>query len=227
MFSEGTIWEIKSLKIGLLIFSVFSLYFLFDNYFISSIDGDIEKFLKWGVPLVWIVSAAIGYQILTPTNYPLILFFTILLLHLGFFFFLLGGEIHQYSMTFDERIGQGRWMDVIFRFVPVMAVAALFFSRLWAVVLWLLFSILQPLRDVLLILENTNVYFEHDWNILISDGFAINSWMLRENLTIIVFFVILTIGVFLSNRNLKNSMVNLSERMLYWADIFPLRLKMR
>ncbi len=211
MFSEGTIWEIKSLKIGLLIFSVFSLYFLFDNYFISSIDGDIEKFLKWGVPLVWIVSAAIGYQILTPKNYPLILFFTILLLHLGFFFFLLGGEIHQYSMTFDERIGQGRWMDVIFRFVPVMAVAALFFSRLWAVVLWLLFSILQPLRDVLLILENTNVYFEHDWNILISDGFAINSWMLRENLTIIVFFVILTIGVFLSNRNLIKSMVK-SER---------------
>ncbi|MED5531654.1 MAG: hypothetical protein VYA61_04725, partial [Pseudomonadota bacterium] len=80
-------------------------------------------------------------------------------------------------MTFDERIGQGRWMDVIFRFVPVMAVAALFFSRLWAVVLWLLFSILQPLRDVLLMLENTNVYFEHDWNILISDGFAINAWM--------------------------------------------------
>ena len=81
MFSEGTVWEIKSLKIGLLIFSVFSLYFLFDNYFISNIQGDIQKVLKWGVPLVWIVLAALGYQFLTPRNYPLILFESYKLYH--------------------------------------------------------------------------------------------------------------------------------------------------
>ena len=110
-------------------------------------------------------------------------------------------------MDFDERVGQGAWVGNIFRVFFVIGITALFFTRLWAVLLWLLLSLMQPMRQVILTLQNPNVYFESDWKTIISDGWAINSFILRENITFMIFFLIIVLGIFLSNRNLVKSMV--------------------
>ena len=93
-------------------------------------------------------------------------------------------------MEFDERVGQGAWVSHIFRIFFLIGITALFFSRLWAVLLWLIFSAMQPMRQFILTLQNPNVYFESDWRVIISDGWAINSFILRENITFMVFFLI-------------------------------------
>ena len=207
MLKEGTKWELKSLKIAFLIFGIISLYFILDNIFLSDSEILLSHIFKWSVPVVWIPLVAIGYIYLNPKNYPYFLFTTIIAAHLGTFFISLGGELHIYYMEFDERVGQGAWVGHIFRIFFLIGITALFFSRLWAVLLWLLLSLMQPMRQVILTLQNPNVYFESDWNTIISDGWAINSWILRENITFMIFFLIIVLGIFLSNRNLVKSMV--------------------
>ena len=90
------------------------------------------------------------------------------------YFQFLGGEIHAYSKEFDERLGQGRWLDYALRAVPAMAIIALFFLD-YRLFFWVILSLLQLLRTILFIFENPNVYFENDWNILLSDGWAMNT----------------------------------------------------
>ena len=156
MLKEGTQWELKSLKIAFLIFGIISLYFIADNIFLSDSELLLSHIFKWSVPAVWIPFIAIGYSYLNPKNYPFFLFTTIIAAHLGTFFFTLGGELHQYYMEFDERVGQGAWVGHIFRIFFLIGITALFFSRLWAVLLWLLLSLMQPMRQVILCLLYTS-----------------------------------------------------------------------
>ena len=207
MLKEGTEWELKSLRIAFLIFGVISAYFIIDNVFLSDSDLLIAHILKWGVPAIWIPFVSLGFIYLNSKNYPLYLFITVIIAHLGAFSFNLGGELHQYYMEFDEMVGLGAWVSHIFRLFFLIGVSALFFSRLWAVLLWLIFSAMQPMRQFVLTLQNPNVYFESDWKIIISDGWAINSFILRENITFMIFFLIIIIGIFISNRNLVTSMI--------------------
>ena len=99
----------------------------------------------------------------------------------------------------------GRWMDVVFRHFPLLAVASLGFTRLWAVLLWIFLSAINPTRVIAQALNNDFVYFESDWLIIMSDGFAINSWMFDENIRLQLFFVVLLLAIFYFNRKLLQS----------------------
>ena len=132
----------------------------------------------------------------------------------------LGGEFDGMTKSFEERVGSGRWVDYIFRQFPLVCLVGLAFLRFWAVILWILLSMITFIRPLFLIFQNPYVYLEDDWNIILADGFAINAWMLREQIVLVVCFVIGLLTLFIFNKKLINSTVETEKTTLLLGRYF-------
>ncbi len=128
-------------------------------------------------------------------RYPIYLLIAIISFHICINGFSLGHELAGYRKPSSELLGTGRMMDYIFSSFYLTAIVGLFFSRLWAVYLWLLLSLISPVKTYLIISSYENVYFTNDWSLIISDGFAINKWAFNDGLMTLVFFMLFIVVI--------------------------------
>ena len=198
--SNGTIWEVKSLRIMLAISSLILSYMTVDSFFSRTYQTWFENTLLFVFPTIFMVYAIYLLMRLNQTNYPVHLLIVILTSHLTLNGIFIGQEWANFQLLPEERLGVGRAMDFSFNSFPPTVIIALFLQRLWAVFLWLSLSSITVLKTVFLILSHPLTYFTSDWPLLLRDGYAISSWMLRENLTITIFLVVLLLGIAFFNR---------------------------
>ena len=198
--SNGTIWEVKSLRIMLAISSLILSYMTVDSFFSRTYQTWFENTLLFVFPTIFMVYAIYLLMRLNQTNYPVHLLIVILTSHLTLNGIFIGQEWANFQLLPEERLGVGRAMDFSFNSFPPTVIIALFLQRLWAVFLWLSLSSITVLKTVFLILSHPLTYFTSDWPLLLRDGYAISSWMLRENLTTTIFLVVLLLGIAFFNR---------------------------
>ena len=198
--SNGTIWEVKSLRIMLAISSLILSYMTVDGFFSRTYQTWFENTLLFVFPTIFMVYAIYLLMRLNQTNYPVHLLIVIFTSHLTLNGIFIGQEWANFQLLPEERLGVGRAMDFSFNSFPPTVIIALFLQRLWAVFLWLSLSSITVLKTVFLILSHPLTYFTSDWPLLLRDGYAISSWMLRENLTITIFLVVLLLGIAFFNR---------------------------
>ena len=75
-------------------------------------------------------------------------------------------------------------------------------------VLWIVLSTATILRTLLIIFSNPLIYFESDWNAILTDGFAVNAWMLKNNIMSQIFLCIIILAIFFFNKKLVASAVS-------------------
>ena len=203
---QGSEWEVRLLKILCVAGFVINVIVI-PTLILTPPSKDIflANILGIGAPLVLQAFLVFIFFTVSQKRYLIILPFFIVGFHLLINLQFLGGELQSYYRTDEEQLGMGRWMDVVFRHFPLLAVASLGFTRLWAVLLWIFLSAINPARVIVQALNNDLVYFESDWLIIMSDGFAINSWMFDENIRLQLFFVVLLLAIFYFNRKLLQS----------------------
>tara|TARA_B100000683_G_C12440272_1_gene535728 strand:- start:12 stop:1292 length:1281 start_codon:yes stop_codon:yes gene_type:complete len=203
---QGSEWEVRLLKIlciaGFVINANVILLLILNP---PSKDIFLANILGQGAPIVLQAFLAFIFFSVTQKRYLIILPFFIVGFHLLINLQFLGVELQSYYQTDEEQLGIGRWMDVVFRQFPLLAVVSLGFTRLWAVLLWIFLSAIPSLRNIIQALNNDLVYFENDWRVIIGDGFAINGWMFEENIRLQLFFVVLLLAIFYFNRKLLQS----------------------
>ena len=192
---SGNRLEIRFLKVlGLLaIFSFGTLGFL--EWIEQPKQFFIDNFLVRGVPAFAILIFLIIFLTLKPQKYAVYLFVSIISFHLFFNLFMLGHELEGYRLQSVEIVGVGRLMDYIFMSFPLTALFCLFFSRLWANYLWLALSCFRPLKEFVILSSYEKVFIADDWDIIISNGYAVNKWALTDGFmtSIIFLFVISTL----------------------------------
>ena len=197
---NGSIWEVRSLRLMLAISFLIMSYLSVDSFFHRTYQTWLENTLIFVLPTVWGIYAVYLILRLNRTNYAVHLLIVIFTIHLTFNGFLLGKEWANLQLLPEERLGVGRAMDFSFNSFQVLAITALFFQRLWAVFLWIALSLIPTLKIIFFILSHPLTYFTGDWPLLLRDGYAISSWMLQENITLSVFFVALLLGIAFFNR---------------------------
>ena len=218
---EGSLWEVKLLRyicfgviITLLLINIDSFPSFSDNR--RSAGVFIEMLGRICIPLLCLY---IAYK-LDQKTYPKLLLIFILGLHLFLNLMFLGGELDGMSLPYEEKEGEGRWVDYVFRFFPSVCLIGLAFLRLWAVILWILLSTFTVIRPLLLAFQNPYVYLENDWNVIINDGFAVNAWMLREQIVLMLCFIIGLFTVFLFNKKLLESTIETEKTTLLLSRYF-------
>ena len=105
-------------------------------------DIFLVNILGQGAPIVLQAFLAFIFFRLLMKRYLIILSFFIVGFHLLINLQFLGVELQSYYQTDEEQLGIGRWMDVVFRQFPLLAVVSLPFTRLWAVLLWIFLSVI-------------------------------------------------------------------------------------
>ena len=185
---NGSIWEVRSLRLMLAINFLILSYLTVDNFFSRAYQTWLENTLLFLFPTVAVIYGVYLMLHLNRTNYPIHLLIVIITSHLTLNGIFIGEEWATLQLSPEERLGVGRAMDFSFNSFYPIAICALFFQRLWAVVLWLALSLFTPLKNVFLILSHPLTYFTGDWPLLLRDGYAISSWMLQGNITVSVFF---------------------------------------
>lgn len=208
---EGSVWEVKLLRyvcIGLLIIlSIANVDHLINlTGTATAITIRLIGFIS--LPILCLFIAIKVEQKIYPQLLIIFIFGFHVLNNIIFF----GSDFDGMALSFDERLGEGRWVDYVFRYFPLISVGALAFLRIWAVLLWLLLSTISVIRPLFFAFQNPLLYFENDWEKLLVDGFAVNAWMLREQLLIQLFFVIAVISIFLFNKKLVSSTIE-SEKL--------------
>ena len=204
---KGSEWEVRLLRIasiGLLV--------------ILSIAG-IEQLLNLGgsrtaltirllsLSLCWFLALFTVIKV-TSANYPKLLLFFIVGVHFFITLFFVGADYDGLQLPYEQRIGEGRWVDYIFHSFPATAVGALAFLRLWAVVLWIVLSTATIVRTLWAIFLNPQIYLESDWNTILTDGFAVNAWMLKNNIMSQIFLCVIILAIFFFNKKLVASAVS-------------------
>ena len=197
---NGSIWEVRSLRVMLAISFLILSYMTVDSFFSRTYQTWFENTLLFIFPTIFMVYAIYVLMRLNQSNYPVHLLIVILTTHLTLNGFFIGNEWANLQLLPEERLGVGRAMDFSFNSFPPTVIVALFFQRLWAVFLWLALSSIAVLKNVLLILSHPLTYFTDDWSLLLRDGYAISSWMFRDNLTTSIFLVVLLLGIAFFNR---------------------------
>ena len=222
----GSIWEVKLLRyicIGLLVTMLLVNIDSFPSF--ADQGSRTSKIIEMvGRICLPILCCLIAYK-LDQKNYPKLLLLFIFGVHLLLNTIFLGGEFDGMTMSFEERVGSGRWVDYIFRQFPLVCLVGLAFLRFWAVILWILLSMITFIRPLFLIFQNPYVYLEDDWNIILADGFAINAWMLREQIVLVVCFVIGLLTLFIFNKKLINSTVETEKTTLLLGRYFSPEIK--
>ena len=175
---NGSIWEVRSLRVMLAISFLILSYMTVDSFFSRTYQTWLENTLIFVLPTVWGIYAVYLILRLNRTNYAVHLLIVIFTIHLTFNGFLLGKEWANLQLLPEERLGVGRAMDFGFNTFQVLAITALFFQRLWAVFLWIALSLIPTLKNIFFILSHPLTYFTSDWPLLLRDGYAISSWML-------------------------------------------------
>ena len=175
---NGSIWEVRSLRLMLAISFLIMSYLSVDSFFHRTYQTWLENTLIFVLPTVWGIYAVYLILRLNRTNYAVHLLIVIFTIHLTFNGFLLGKEWANLQLLPEERLGVGRAMDFSFNSFQVLAITALFFQRLWAVFLWIALSLIPTLKNIFFILSHLLTYFTSDWPLLLRDGYAISSWML-------------------------------------------------
>ena len=186
---NGSIWEVRSLRLMLAINFLILSYLTVDNFFSRTYQTWLENTLLFLFPTVAVIYGVYLMLHLNRTNYPIHLLIVIITSHLTLNGIFIGEEWATLQLSPEERLGVGRAMDFSFNSFYPIAICALFFQRLWAVVLWLALSLFTPLKNVFLILSHPLTYFTGDWPLLLRDGYAISSWMLQGNITVSVFLL--------------------------------------
>ena len=218
---EGSLWEVKLLRyicigviITLLVINIDSFPSFSNQRSIAAVL--IEMLGRICIPLLCLY---IAYK-LDQQKYPKLLLIFILGVHLFLNLIFLGGELDGMSLAFEDKEGEGRWVDYVFRHFPSVCLIGLAFLRLWAVLLWILLSTFTVVRPLLLAFQNPYVYLENDWNVIIADGFAVNAWMLREQIVLMICFVIGLFTVFLFNKKLLESTIETEKTTLLLGRYF-------
>ena len=200
MTKEGTVWETRLLRI------VFGLNFLLVSVIaIGELLQDpkpifFDNLLIKGSPTLFTFISGIAFFLLTRSRYVLFLLLFILSFHFCFQLLTLGHELGDLRLLPESRVGAGRWMDFIFVSFPLFAIMALFFTRPWAIVLWLLLSLITPIKQYFLIVNNPFTYFTNEYELALKDGNAILLWRLEDNATSILFLMIIILALVFFNR---------------------------
>ena len=142
---------------------------ILDNFLNDRFQTWLEKLLVFIFPTIFLIYCVSTFFRLNQKNYPLYLLIIIVTSHLSLNGVFLGEEWSNLQLLPEERLGVGRAMDFSFNSFPPTAIIALFFQRLWAVVLWLILSLITVLKNVFLILLHPLTYFTGDWPLLLQD----------------------------------------------------------
>lgn len=208
---EGSVWEIKLLRyvcIGL-----FIILLIANVDHLINLSGSPTAIIIRLSGLIFLPILCIYIAVkVSRKNYPQLLLVFILGFHVLVNVIFFGGDFDGMALSFEERLGEGRWVDYVFRYFPLTSLGALAFLRIWAVFLWLFLSTISVIRPLFFAFQNPLLYLEHDWETLLTDGFAVNAWMLREHFMIQLFFVIAVITIFFFNKKLVSSTVE-SEKI--------------
>ncbi len=206
--AKGSVWEVRSLRVMLSLIFLIMSYMILDNFLNDRFQTWLEKLLVFIFPTIFLIYCVATFFRLNQKNYPLYLLIIIVTSHLSLNGVFIGAEWSNLQLSPEERLGVGRAMDFSFNSFPPTAIIALFFQRFWAVVLWLILSLIPALKNVFLILLHPLTYFTGDWPLLLQDGYAISSWMFQDNIMISTFFIVLLLGVALFSRYVLNATLN-------------------
>lgn len=218
---EGSIWEVKLLRYvcigGLVIIMIVNLDFLINiDGFNSYAQLIIALFSRTFLTVLFLYTA---YRV-DQKSYTKLLLFFILGTHILTNIMFIGDEFEGLFLPFDDRIGEGRWLDYIFRHFPIVSILALAFLRIWAVLLWLFLSTFTFVRPLVKAFQNPLVYLENEWEVIINDGFAVNAWMLEEQIKIQLYFIIGIVAIFWFNRKLVSTTIETEKASLTLSRYF-------
>ena len=220
----GNKWDLRLLKLlSVLIILAFSAQALtewIDPPKPVLIDYTLTRIL----PIFMVFIFAVIMLTVTSQLYSVYLLLAIVFFHVGFNGYLLGHELAGFRLPLDEQIGTGRMVDYIFMAFPSTAIFALFFSRLWAIYLWLGLSFFRPVKEYLVLTSNENTFASSNWAEIISNGYAINQWALADNSMTTILFIIIVIAIAHFNRwvmgaNIKTETENANLGRYFSPDV--------
>ena len=198
--AAGNKWDLRLLKLlSVLIILAFSAQALtewIDPPKLILIDYVLTRLL----PIFMICIFLVIMLTVKSDSYSIYLLSSIVFFHVGFNGYLLGHELASIRLPVDSQIGTGRMVDYIFMAFPLTAIFALFFSRLWAIYLWLGLSFFRPVKEYLVLTSNENTFVSSDWTEIISNGYAINKWALNDSTMTTIFFITIVIAIAHFNR---------------------------
>ena len=143
---------------------------------------------------------------------PLIMFISVAL---GFFRI----NIRNYN-KYIAIIAPGRLLEHIFIIFPFFALLSLFFIRLWAILLWLALSLIQPVKDYFIFTRLDQLYFTNDWELLATDGNAVNQGIFSDYITLYVLYLVAIAAFAVFNRWVLRSTVELEKSRANYSRYF-------
>ncbi len=212
-------WEIRTAKIICMLgmcMSSFTLIMELPNPKDELLD---DILVKCG-PLLMFISVATGFFRINVGNYNKYMLIIAPGIFLGFNIYVLGQQVNMLRITEDQILAAGRNLEHIFIVFPFFALLSLFIFRLWAVLLWLALSLIQPMKDYLIFTRLDQVYFTTNQQLLATDGNAVNQGIFSSYLTIYSLYLTAIASVAFFNRWVLKSTVELEKSRANYSRYF-------
>ena len=212
-------WEIRLAKIVCILGMGMSAF-----TFIMELPHPQEEMLddvlvKCG-PLLMFVAVTLGFFRINIKNYNTYVLIIVPAIFLGFNMMILGMQLEMLRKPEGQILAPGRLLEHIFIVFPFFALMSLFIIRLWAIFLWLAFSLIQPVKDYFIFTRLDQVYFTTDKQLLATDGNAVNQTVFNDYIMTYSLYLIAIAAVAFFNRWVLRSTVELEKSRANYSRYF-------
>ena len=212
-------WEIRTAKIVCILITGMSAVM-----FIMELPNPKDELLdnvlvKCGILLMFI-STVIGFFRISVKSYNKYILIIACGMFLGFNIMVLGHQLNMFRMPSEQILGPGRTLEHIFIVFPFFALLSLFIFRLWAVFLWLALSLIQPVKDYFIFTRLDQLYFTNDWELLATDGNAVNQGFFSDYITLYMLYLVAIAAFAVFNRWVLRSTVELEKSRANYSRYF-------
>ena len=213
------VWEIRLAKIICILGMGMSAFMFITELPYPKEDMQQDLLVKSG-PLIMFISVALGFFRINVRNYNKYIAIIAPGIFLGFNIMILGHQLDMLKMPDDQVIAPGRLLEHIFIIFPFFALLSLFFIRLWAILLWLALSLIQPVKDYLIFTRLDQLYFTNDWELLATDGNAVNQGIFSDYITLYMLYLVAIASFAVFNRWVLRSTVELEKSRANYSRYF-------